>query len=50
MTPALICWPDMAWFRRWARVVLTLRHPALVTRFALKLGHLPNPAAPTRYS
>ena len=26
-----------------ARVVLTLRHPALVARFAMKPGYLPNP-------
>ncbi|RVD68459.1 MAG: hypothetical protein E5V62_13845 [Mesorhizobium sp.] len=29
-----------------ARLLLTLRHPALVFRFIRKLGHLPNPAAP----
>jgi len=27
-----------------ARVVLTLRHPALVARFAMKPGYLPSPA------
>ncbi|TIL70599.1 MAG: hypothetical protein E5Y89_22605, partial [Mesorhizobium sp.] len=29
-----------------ARLLLTLRHPALVFRFIRKLGYLPNPAAP----
>ncbi|MBZ9990091.1 hypothetical protein LB572_23605 [Mesorhizobium sp. BH1-1-5] len=33
-----------------ARAVLTLRHPALIARFVMKLGYLPNPAAPTRYN
>ena len=33
-----------------ARIALTLRHPVLVARFALRLGYLPNPAAPTRYN
>ncbi|TGT72869.1 hypothetical protein EN802_13390 [bacterium M00.F.Ca.ET.159.01.1.1] len=33
-----------------ARIVLTLRHPVLVARFAMRLGYLPNPAAPTRYN
>ena len=33
-----------------ARTVLTLRHPALVARFAMRLGYLPNPAAPSRYN
>ena len=33
-----------------AGLLLTLRHPALIARFAMKLGYLPNPAAPTRYS
>ncbi|BCG88940.1 hypothetical protein MesoLj113c_50500 [Mesorhizobium sp. 113-3-9] len=32
-----------------ARLWLTLRHPALVVRFFMKLGYLPNPAAPVRY-
>ncbi len=32
-----------------ARLLLTLRHPALVVRFVMKLGHLPNPAAPESY-
>lgn len=32
-----------------ARSWLTLRHPALVVRFATKMGYLPNPAAPVRY-
>lgn len=29
-----------------ARAVVTLRHPALVAPFAMKLGYWPNPAAP----
>ena len=29
-----------------ARLWLTLRHPALIVRFVMKLGYLPNPAAP----
>ncbi|MDX8461780.1 ATP-grasp fold amidoligase family protein [Mesorhizobium humile] len=33
-----------------ARILLTLRHPVLVARFAMRLGYLPNPAAPTRYN
>ena len=32
-----------------ARLLLTLRHPALVVRFVMKLGYLPNPAAPESY-
>ncbi|WP_189605694.1 ATP-grasp fold amidoligase family protein [Mesorhizobium sp. M4B.F.Ca.ET.017.02.2.1] len=32
-----------------ARLLLTLRHPALIVRFATKLGYLPNPAAPGTY-
>lgn len=32
-----------------ARLLLTLRYPALVARFVKKLGYLPNPAAPRRY-
>lgn len=32
-----------------ARLWLTLRHPALVVRYFMKLGYLPNPAAPVRY-
>ncbi|BCG95058.1 hypothetical protein [Mesorhizobium sp. 131-2-1] len=32
-----------------ARLLLTLRHPALVARFVKKLGYLPNPAAPRSY-
>ncbi|WP_137929897.1 ATP-grasp fold amidoligase family protein [Mesorhizobium comanense] len=32
-----------------ARLWLTLRHPVLIVRFFMKLGYLPNPAAPTRY-
>ncbi len=32
-----------------ARLLLTLRHPALVTRFVWKLRYLPNPAAPESY-
>ncbi|RWX61957.1 hypothetical protein EN780_28030 [Mesorhizobium sp. M4B.F.Ca.ET.089.01.1.1] len=32
-----------------ARLLLTLRHPALIVRFAMKLGYLPNPAAPGTY-
>jgi hypothetical protein len=32
-----------------ARLWLTLRHPALVVRFVVKMGYLPNPAAPARY-
>jgi hypothetical protein len=32
-----------------ARLWLTLSHPALVVRFFMKLGYLPNPAAPVRY-
>ncbi|ANN59707.1 hypothetical protein A9K72_08680 [Mesorhizobium loti] len=31
-----------------ARLQLTLRQPALVTRFFLKLSYLPNPAASVR--
>jgi len=31
------------------RLLLTLRHPALVVRFVIKLGYLPNPAAPESY-
>lgn len=31
------------------RLLLTLRHPALVVRFVWKLGYLPNPAAPETY-
>jgi hypothetical protein len=38
------------WVLMAARIVLTLRHPALVTRFAVRLGYLPNPAAPSRYN
>ncbi|RTM05321.1 MAG: hypothetical protein EKK31_15735 [Hyphomicrobiales bacterium] len=38
------------WVLMAARIVLTLRHPALVTRFAMRLGYLPNPAAPSRYN
>ncbi len=33
-----------------ARLVITVRHPLLVARFARKLGYLPNPAAPQRYN
>jgi hypothetical protein len=33
-----------------ARLALTLRHPALVARFVMKLGYLPNPAAPRSYN
>ncbi|RWE30579.1 MAG: hypothetical protein EOS78_27705 [Mesorhizobium sp.] len=33
-----------------ARLWLTLRHPVLVVRFVMKLGYLPNPAAPVRYN
>ncbi|MDX8443504.1 ATP-grasp fold amidoligase family protein [Mesorhizobium australafricanum] len=33
-----------------ARILLTLRHPLLVARFARRMGYLPNPAAPTRYN
>lgn len=33
-----------------ARLVITLRHPLLVARFARKLRYLPNPAAPQRYN
>ncbi|MDX8540249.1 ATP-grasp fold amidoligase family protein [Mesorhizobium abyssinicae] len=32
-----------------ARLLLTLRHPALIVRFVTKLGYLPNPAAPRTY-
>lgn len=32
-----------------ARLWLMLRHPALVVRFVMKVGYLPNPAAPVRY-
>ena len=32
-----------------ARLLITLRHPALVVRFVMKLGYLPNPATPVRY-
>lgn len=32
-----------------ARLWLTIRHPVLVSRFFMKLGYLPNPAAPVRY-
>ncbi len=32
-----------------ARLLLTLRHPALTVRFVKKLGYLPNPAAPETY-
>jgi len=32
-----------------ARLLITLRHPALVVRFVMKLGYLPNPAAPESY-
>ncbi|TPN80862.1 hypothetical protein FJ987_16840 [Mesorhizobium sp. CU2] len=32
-----------------ARLLLTLRHPVLLVRFAMKLGYLPNPAAPESY-
>ncbi|TPM41472.1 ATP-grasp fold amidoligase family protein [Mesorhizobium sp. B2-3-4] len=32
-----------------ARIWLTLLHPVLVVRFVIKLGYLPNPAAPARY-
>lgn len=38
------------WVLMAARIVLTLRHPALVARFAIRLGYLPNPAAPSRYN
>ncbi|WP_217570339.1 ATP-grasp fold amidoligase family protein [Mesorhizobium sp. GbtcB19] len=33
-----------------ARILLTLRHPLLIARFASRLGYLPNPAVPTRYN
>ena len=32
-----------------AGLLLTLRHPALTVRSAMKLGYLPNPAAPKTY-
>ncbi|QKD04281.1 hypothetical protein EB235_24675 [Mesorhizobium loti R88b] len=32
-----------------ARLWLMLRHPALIVRFVMKMGYLPNPAAPVRY-
>jgi len=45
---------DVSWTNRvvlsLARLWLTLRHPALVARFVMKLGYLPNPAAPVRYN
>ncbi|OBQ61336.1 ATP-grasp fold amidoligase family protein [Mesorhizobium erdmanii] len=43
-----ISWTDRA-ILSVARLWLTLRHPALVVRFFMKLGYLPNPAAPARY-
>lgn len=33
-----------------ARLLITLRHPILVGRFARKMGYFPNPAAPVRYN
>ncbi|RVD70555.1 hypothetical protein EN751_20120, partial [Mesorhizobium sp. M4A.F.Ca.ET.029.04.2.1] len=33
-----------------ARLLITLRHPMLVARFARKMGYWPNPAAPERYN
>jgi hypothetical protein len=45
---AAISWTNRA-ILAGARLVLTIRHPRLVARFAARLGYLPNPAAPRSY-